>query len=164
MWDRLQATFQTGFYATIDSHLSFSCQPNKSLEFLLLLIPEPLLQMLWSARMPRISKMYFWNILINIDNFFIVMVNSASTNFIKFSKTHSRTPGKLTYRGGTGPPKKSLNPQIRKYLIRLFHLRKKSVNWTSSCKAAEVGIQVRQRSLHSFCNLLVNLRVGPKFS
>ena len=44
MLDRLQATCQTGFYALFDSHLSFSSQPNESLEFLLLLIPEPLIQ------------------------------------------------------------------------------------------------------------------------
>ena len=42
------------------------------------------------------------------------MVNSASTSFLTRTdaRTHVRKPGKLTYRGGTGPPKNSrLGPQ-----------------------------------------------------
>ena len=37
---------------------------------------------------------------------FIFMVNSASTSFP--TRNHAPTHGKLTYRGGTGPPKKGL--------------------------------------------------------
>ena len=121
---------------------------------------------------PRISKMYFWNILINIDNFyfhchgqlslykyskiprcifgifssilitfiFIVMVNSASKSFLPrthapthprthaptYPRTHAPTPGKLTYRGGTGPPKK---PKNNLELDRI-----KSKNWRTHRK------------------------------
>ena len=38
------------------------------------------------------------------------MVNSASKSFLR--RTHSRTPGKLTYRGGTGPPKNNLKVRV----------------------------------------------------
>ena len=42
---------------------------------------------------PRISKMYFWNILINIDNFYFHCHGQFS--LYKFSKTHSRTDARL---------------------------------------------------------------------
>ena len=37
----------------------------------------------------------------------IAIVNSAARSFLKrtHGRTHVPTPGKLTYRGGTGPPK-----------------------------------------------------------
>ena len=47
--------------------------------------------------------MYFWDILINIDNLYFQYHGQFSLK--KFSKTHSRTPGKLTYRGGMVPLK-----------------------------------------------------------
>ena len=43
-----------------------------------------------------------------IDFIIIAIVNSAARSFLKrtHGRTHVPTPGKLTYRGGTGPPKK----------------------------------------------------------
>ena len=68
---------------------------------------------------------------VSITFIFIVVVNSASTNFLRRTHAikHSRKPAKLTYRGGTGPPKKWVKVHIYLSHHEIVKVGKSSVKW-----------------------------------